>query len=97
MTLQENGGHSRHAKSLSQNAARFTNSQYDKLVKQYVSALELQAKKQIAGQIQRLLLNETPLVIPSGTDGLIASTQNARGLSSTSIAQLYPNAAYKSA
>jgi peptide/nickel transport system substrate-binding protein len=79
------------------NAARFKNPQYDKLVKQYVAALDLQAQKQVAGQIQRLLLNETPIVIPYWIDGLTASTPNVSGLNPTSIAQLYLNTASKSA
>ena len=46
---------------------------YDTLVKQYVAALDLQAQKQIAGKIQTLLLQETPIVIPYFIDGLTAS------------------------
>ena len=34
--------------------------QYDGLVKQYVAALDLSTQKQIAGQIETLLLDETP-------------------------------------
>jgi peptide/nickel transport system substrate-binding protein len=76
------------------NAARFHNSQYDSLVKQYVAALDLQAQKKIAGQIQQLLLAETPIVIPYWIDGLTASTPNVGGLNPTSIAQIYLNKAY---
>ena len=79
------------------NAARFHNKEYDNLVKQYVAALDLQAQKQVAGKIQRLLLQETPVVYPYWIDGLTASTPNVGGLNPTSIAQLYLNTAYKSA
>ncbi|MGZ4184142.1 MAG: ABC transporter substrate-binding protein [Solirubrobacteraceae bacterium] len=75
------------------NAARFKNSQYDSLVKQYVAALDLQTQKTIAGKIQRLLLDETPIVIPYWIDGLTASTPSVSGLNPTSIAQLYLNTA----
>jgi len=75
------------------NAARFKNPQYDSLVKQYVAALDLQTQKTIAGKIQRLLLAETPIVIPYWIDGLTASTQSITGLNPTSIAQLYLNTA----
>ena len=78
------------------NAAHFKNSQYDALVKQYVAALDLTTQKQIAGKIETLLLNETPIVIPYWIDGLTASTPNVGGLNPTSIAQLYLNTAYKS-
>jgi peptide/nickel transport system substrate-binding protein len=79
------------------NAAHFKNKQYDGLVKQYVAATDLQTQKQIAGQIETLLLNETPLIIPYWIDGLTASTPNVGGLNPTAIAQLYLNTAYKSA
>jgi peptide/nickel transport system substrate-binding protein len=79
------------------NAAHFHNSQYDGLVKQYVAALDLQTQKQIAGKIENLLLQETPIIYPYWIDGLTASTQGVNGLNPTSIAQLYLNAASKSA
>ncbi len=79
------------------NAARFKNKTYDSLVKQYVAATDLQTQKQIAGKIETLLLQETPLVIPYWIDSLTASTQNVGGLNPTAIAQLYLNQAYKSA
>ncbi|MFL5822170.1 MAG: ABC transporter substrate-binding protein [Solirubrobacteraceae bacterium] len=76
------------------NAAHFKNSAYDSLVKQYVAALDLSAQRKVAGQIQRLLLAQTPISIPYWIDGLTASTQNVGGLNPTSIAQLYLNRAY---
>ncbi len=79
------------------NAAHFKNSEYDKLVKQYVAALDLTTQKQIATKIETLLLNETPIVIPYWIDGLTASTPSVGGLNPTSIAQLYLNQAFKSA
>src|SRR3984885_16603 len=79
------------------NAARFHNPQYPSLVKQYVAAIDLPTQRQIAGKIETLLLQETPIIIPYWIDGLTASTPNVGGLNPTSIAQLYLNAAYKSA
>lgn len=78
------------------NAARFKNKTYDSLVKQYVAALDLQMQKTIAGKIENLLLQETPIVIPYWIDGLTASVPGVGGLNPTSIAQLYLNQAYKS-
>jgi peptide/nickel transport system substrate-binding protein len=78
------------------NAARFHNSTYDGLVKQYVAALDLSTQRQIAGKIENLLLQETPIVYPYWLDGLTASTPSVGGLNPTSIAQLYLNTAYKS-
>jgi peptide/nickel transport system substrate-binding protein len=78
------------------NAAHFKNKTYDSLVKQYVAALDLQAQRKVAGQIERLLLAQTPIVIPYWIDGLTASTSGVGGLNPTSIAQLYLNQAYMS-
>jgi peptide/nickel transport system substrate-binding protein len=75
------------------NAARFHNPTYDKLVAQYVAALDLPTQRTIAGKIENLLLAETPLVIPYWIDGLTASTPSVSGLNPTSIAQLYLNTA----
>jgi peptide/nickel transport system substrate-binding protein len=75
------------------NGAHFKDPQYDSLVKQFVAALDLQTQKTIAGKIQRLLLAETPIVIPYWIDGLTASTPGVTGLNPTSIAQLYLNTA----
>src|ERR1051326_1346028 len=44
------------------NAARFKNRDYDILVKQYIGALDLQSQRAAAGQIERLLLDETPVL-----------------------------------
>jgi peptide/nickel transport system substrate-binding protein len=77
------------------NAAHFSNKTYDSLVKQYVAALDLQAQRKVAGEIERLLLAQTPLVIPYWIDGLTASSSTVGGLNPTSIAQLYLNQAFK--
>ena len=44
------------------NASHFKNPTYDNLVAQYVKALDLQAQRSVAGEIQRLLLDETPQI-----------------------------------
>jgi peptide/nickel transport system substrate-binding protein len=46
------------------NAAHYNNPAYDQLVDQYVAAFDLDTQRQIAGQIQTLLLDETPILIP---------------------------------
>jgi peptide/nickel transport system substrate-binding protein len=79
------------------NAARFKNKTYDGLVKQYVAAVDLQTQKTIAGKIENLLLQETPIVIPYFIDNLTASTSTVHGLNPTSIAAIYLKDAYKSA
>ncbi|HET8977679.1 MAG TPA: ABC transporter substrate-binding protein [Solirubrobacteraceae bacterium] len=79
------------------NAARFKNSQYDALVKQYVAAVDLQTQRSIAGKIQTLLLNETPIVIPYFIDGLTATTTSVHGVNPTSLSAIFLKDAYKSA
>ncbi len=79
------------------NAARFKNSQYDSLVKQYVAAVDLQTQRSIAGKIQTLLLNETPIVIPYFIDGLTATTTSVHGVNPTSLSAIFLKDAYKSA
>jgi peptide/nickel transport system substrate-binding protein len=46
------------------NAAHFKNPTYDDLAAQYVAALDLDAQRAAAKQIQELLLDETPIVFP---------------------------------
>jgi peptide/nickel transport system substrate-binding protein len=76
------------------NAARFKNPTYDKLVQQYVAAVDLSTQRQIAGKIQTLLLQETPLVIPYFIDGLTATKSTVQGVNPTSVSQIYLDKAY---
>ena len=76
------------------NAAHFSNKTYDSLAKQYVAAVDLSEQRKIAGQIQTLLLQETPIVIPYFLDGLTASTTHVFGLNPTALPQLYIDRAY---
>lgn len=71
------------------NAAHFKNPQYDQLVAQFVAAIDLATQKKISGQIQTLLLDETPLIIPFFYDQLIAMRKGVNGVRFTALAQLY--------
>ncbi|MEM5460868.1 ABC transporter substrate-binding protein [Paraburkholderia phytofirmans] len=71
------------------NAARYANSQYDSLVKRYIGTLEVAEQKQVAGQIERLLVDETPLIIPYFADSLIVTRADVSGVRATPMAQLY--------
>lgn len=46
------------------NAAHFANQDYDRLVAQYVAAIDLDSQRAVAKQIQELLLDETPIIFP---------------------------------
>jgi len=74
------------------NAAHFKNKTYDSLVKQYVAAVDLQAQRTIAGKIETLLLDQTPLVIPYFTDILAATTKQVSGINVNGFAIFLGNA-----
>jgi peptide/nickel transport system substrate-binding protein len=78
------------------NAAHFHNPTYDSLYKQYVAAIDVPTQKTIAGKIETLLLDQTPIIIPYFIDGLCATTPNVHGVNPTSISQIFLGQAYKS-
>ena len=75
------------------NAAHFKNPQYDKLVNQYVAALDLSTQRKLAGQIQTLLLDETPLILPYWFDAISVSKANIGGVVTTGMGQIFLNGA----
>jgi len=78
------------------NAARFNNSQYDSLVTQYVAAPDLSAQRSIAGQIETLLLNETPIIYAYFYNYLTATATNVTGVYPTAIGHIFLYNAAKS-
>ena len=78
------------------NAAHFSNSQYDGLVKQFVAALDLSSQRSIAGQIQTLLLNETPIIFAYFYNYLTATAMGVTGVYPTAIGHLFLYNAAKS-
>ena len=71
------------------NAAHFSNSQYDSLVKQFVAALDVSTQRSIAGQIQTLLLNETPIIFGYFYNYLTATAMGVTGVYPTAIGHLF--------
>jgi len=71
------------------NAAHFRNPQYDRLVAQFVATLDIAQQKRIAAQIETLLLDETPVIIPYFYDQLVAQRATLQGVRFTALAQLY--------
>ena len=69
------------------NSARFKNPTYDNLVKQYVAALDLDAQRAAAKQIQELLLDETPIVFPYFYYFLSGAKPNLQGTISAATGQ----------
>jgi peptide/nickel transport system substrate-binding protein len=71
------------------NAAHFKNSQYDSLVKQYVGALDLTSQRSFAGQIETLLLDETPLILAYWFDAISVTKKSVAGVVTTGMGQIY--------
>lgn len=70
------------------NASNFKNTEYDTLVKGYIGALDLEAQRGVAGKIQRLLLEESPLLYGYFYDHLTATKKGVVGVQPTAVAQL---------
>jgi peptide/nickel transport system substrate-binding protein len=71
------------------NAAHFKNSTYDSLSAQYIAALDLQAQKTIAGKIENLLLEQTPVIYAYFYNYLAATASNVSGVEPTGIGHLF--------
>ena len=78
------------------NAAHFSNAQYDKLSAQYIATSDLATQRQIAGQIETLLLNETPIIFGYFYNYLSASAQNVHGAYPTPIGHIFVTKVTKS-
>jgi peptide/nickel transport system substrate-binding protein len=62
------------------NAAHFKSAAYDALVPRYVKALDLEAQRAAAREIQQLLLDETPVIIGYFPDLLVPVRKGITGL-----------------
>jgi peptide/nickel transport system substrate-binding protein len=69
------------------NAAHFKNSQADKLIGQYIAALDVDSQRTVAKQIQELLLDETPVVIPYFYNFLSAAVPKLKNAVSAATGQ----------
>ena len=78
------------------NAAHFNNSQYDSLVAQYVAAVDLSTQRSLAGQIETLLLDQTPIIFGYFYNYLTATAQGVTGVYPTAIGHLFLYNAAKS-
>jgi peptide/nickel transport system substrate-binding protein len=78
------------------NAAHFSNAQYDKLFAQYVAAVDLTTQRSVAGQIETLLLDQTPLIISYFYNFLTATAQGVTGVYPTPVGHLFLYNAAKS-
>ena len=70
------------------NSAHFKNAEYDRLVASYVAALDIEAQRAAAGKIQRLLLDETPVLFTYFYDFLTATKKGVTGVQPTAMGHL---------
>jgi peptide/nickel transport system substrate-binding protein len=71
------------------NAAHFSNTQYDKLSAQYIAAIDLTTQKSLAGQIETLLLAETPIIYGYFYNYLTATVKSVSGAYPTAIGHIF--------
>jgi peptide/nickel transport system substrate-binding protein len=71
------------------NAAHFKNKDYDQLATSYIAALDLEAQKATAGKIQKLLLEETPVIFGYFYDYLTATAKGVAGAQPTAMSQIF--------
>jgi peptide/nickel transport system substrate-binding protein len=71
------------------NAARFNNPTYDALSKEFVAAADLSTQRRLAGQIEQLLLDETPIIYAYFYDSLVPTQKDITGLYPTPTGQLF--------
>ncbi|HEY2132654.1 MAG TPA: ABC transporter substrate-binding protein [Acetobacteraceae bacterium] len=70
------------------NSSHFRNAAFDRLVGQYVAAIDLQTQRGIAKDIDTLLLDETPVIIAYFFNYITAVSADVTGVRPTAIAQV---------
>jgi peptide/nickel transport system substrate-binding protein len=73
------------------NAAHFSNADYDRLSDQYIAAGDLSSQRTLAGQIETLLLAQTPIIYGYFYNYLTATAQNVTGAYPTAIGHIFLN------
>jgi peptide/nickel transport system substrate-binding protein len=71
------------------NAAHFSNADYDRLSNQYIATGDLSSQRSIAGQIETLLLDQTPIVYGYFYNYLTASAKNVTGAYPTAVGHIF--------
>ncbi len=77
------------------NAAEFNNPAYDALVDTYSSSVDLPTQQAAAVQIQTLLQDETPIIIPYNYNYLSATKKNVTGIVTSAMGHVYTEQASK--
>jgi peptide/nickel transport system substrate-binding protein len=61
------------------NAAHYASAKFDRAAKSYIGAIAVKDQRKYAGQMQRLLLHDTPVIFPYFYNYLGAGTKNVTG------------------
>jgi len=77
------------------NAAHFKNADYDRLSAQYIATGDLSSQRHIAGQIETLLLAQTPIIYGYFYNYLTASAKNVTGAYPTAVGHIFLNNCHK--
>lgn len=71
------------------NAAHFKNADYDRLSAQYIATGDLSTQRNIAAQIETLLLNQTPIIYGYFYNYLTATAQGVTGAYPTAVGHIF--------
>jgi peptide/nickel transport system substrate-binding protein len=71
------------------NAAHFSNKKYDALYKSFAGALALKDQRKYAKQIELLLLDQTPVMIPYFYNSIDAGSKKISGYDSDQLGEIY--------
>ncbi len=61
------------------NAAHYHSAKFDRAAKSYVGAIALKDQRKYSGQMEKILLHDTPVIFPYFYNYLAAGTKNVRG------------------
>jgi len=71
------------------NGARFSDHAFDTLARHYIGAVDLQSQQRYAGAMQRLLLAQTPVIVPIFENYLAATAKSVSGVEFTPIGHVF--------
>jgi peptide/nickel transport system substrate-binding protein len=71
------------------NAAHYKNPTYDKLSTDFIAEKDLAASKKLAGQIEKTLLDDTPIIFAYFYQYLTATSQKIKGVRATAMGQVW--------
>jgi peptide/nickel transport system substrate-binding protein len=71
------------------NAAQYRNTKLDKVINSYLGAIAAADQRKYAGQIQRTLLADTPVIFPYFYNYLAAGSKKVKGYQADALGQVY--------